>query len=71
MEKPRRGNKHYNAINHSHDNVRKALTRCVKFIKGAVERGTPRRDVNMRARRDVARTGKPNSEPRWSPLTWP
>jgi hypothetical protein len=71
VEKLRRGNKHYNAINHSRDDVRKTLTRCGKFTKGAVERDTPKRDVNMVARRDVARTGQPKSEPRWSLLTWP
>jgi hypothetical protein len=71
VEKLRRGSRHYNAINHSHDDVRKALTRCGKFTKGAVERATPKRDVNMSARRDVARTGQPKSEPRWSRLTWP
>jgi large subunit ribosomal protein L40 len=37
--------------------VRKALTRRGEFSKVAVERGTPRRYVNMFARRDVARTG--------------
>ena len=64
MEKLRRGNRNYNAINHGLDDVRKALTRCGKFTKGAVERGTARRDVNMIARRDVARTGQLKSEPR-------
>jgi hypothetical protein len=60
VEKLRRGKRHYNAINHSRDEVRMALTRCGKFTKGAVAR----KDVNMIARRDVARTGQPKSEPR-------
>ena len=71
MEKLRRGNRHYNTINHSRDGVRNELTRCETFIKVVVERGTVRRDVNMVARRDIARTGQPNSDPRWPRLTWP
>lgn len=53
MEKLRKGNEHYNAINRGYDDVHRALTRCGKFTNGAVERDTPMRDVNMSARRDT------------------